>query len=261
MRISLAQLASGADPTRNLELVAEAADAAALADSRLLVLPAATMRRFGLPLGEVAEPVTGPWADAVRTIAREQDLTVVVGMFTPAPEGRVHNTLLVTGPGVDTHYDKIHLYDAFGFTESRTVAAGSEPVVFDVDGVRVGLAPCYDIRFPGLFQTLADRGAALIAVSASWGDGPGKVEQWELLARARALDSTSYVAACGQPAPGEPASSGAAPTGVGHSLVAAPDGSVVDGLGAAPGMLTVDIDPARVQQVRRTLPVLSNRRW
>lgn len=261
MRISLAQFASGADPAENLHVVERAADAAAQAGSRLLVLPEATMRRFGLPLREIAEPVDGPWADRVRAIARGRDLTVVAGMFTPAPDGRVHNTLLVTGPGVDSHYDKIHLYDAFGFTESRTVAAGADPVVFDVDGVRIGLATCYDIRFAGLFQALADRGAALIAVSASWAAGPGKVEQWELLARARALDSTSYVAACGQPAPSGRPAENRDPTGVGHSLVAAPDGTVVGGLGAAAGMLTVDIDPARVDAVRRTLPVLTNRRW
>ena len=73
-----------------------------------------------------------------------------------------------------------------------------------VDGVGVGLTVCYDIRFPALYTELARRGAQLIAVCASWGSGPGKLEQWTLLARARALDSMSYVAAAGQADPGEP---------------------------------------------------------
>ena len=98
-------------------------------------------------------------------------------------------------------YDKIHLFDAFGFAESDTVAPGDEPVTIEVDGLTVGLATCYDLRFPGLFQLLADRGATLVVVPASWGAGPGKREQWDLLVRARALDSTTFVAACGQADP------------------------------------------------------------
>ena len=71
-----------------------------------------------------------------------------------------------------------------------------------VDGVGVGLSTCYDVRFPELFTTLARRGAQLVVVSASWAAGPGKLEQWTLLARARALDCTSYIVAAGQADPG-----------------------------------------------------------
>ena len=80
-----------------------------------------------------------------------------------------------------------------------------------VDGVGVGLTTCYDLRFPELFTTLARRGAQLITVSASWASGRGKLEQWTLLARARALDSTSYIAAAGQADPGEPLASARRP--------------------------------------------------
>ncbi|NED81798.1 acyltransferase, partial [Streptomyces sp. SID11233] len=76
-------------------------------------------------------------------------------------DGRVTNTLLATGPGVEAAYDKIHLYDAFGFAESATVAPGSEVVTIDVDGIRTGLATCYDVRFPELFRAHADAGAVL----------------------------------------------------------------------------------------------------
>jgi deaminated glutathione amidase len=264
MRIAVAQILSGTDPADNLQLVRDYAGRAADAGARLVMFPEATMCRFGVPLAPIAEPVDGRWADGVRRIAADTDITVIVGMFTPAEDGRVLNTLLAVGPvgpgnlnQPDTHYHKIHLYDAFGFTESRTVAPGREPVVITVDGVGVGLTTCYDIRFPELFTTLARRGAQLITVSASWAAGPGKLEQWTLLARARALDSTSYIAAAGQADPGEPLAS-SAPTGVGGSLVVSPFGDVVASAGADPQLLVTDIDLDRVAKARETIAVLRN---
>ncbi|OMC53844.1 hydrolase [Mycobacterium sp. IS-836] len=266
MRIALAQVLSGTDPAKNLQLVREYAGRAADAGARLVVFPEATMCRFGVPLGPVAEPVDGPWADGVRAVAADAGITVIAGMFTPAGDGRVKNTLIATGPATpnepDTHYDKIHLYDAFGFTESRTVAPGAEPVVITVDGVGVGLSVCYDVRFPELYTELARRGAQVIAVCASWGSGPGKLEQWTLLARARALDSMSYVAAAGQADPGDsltgPGSGSGAPTGVGGSLVASPLGEVVASAGAEPQLVVADIDVDRVAKARESIAVLRN---
>ncbi len=263
MRIALAQILSGNDPAANLQLVRAYAGRAADAGARLVVFPEATMCRFGVPLAPIAEPIDGPWATAVRRIATDSGVTVIAGMFTPAGEGRVKNTLIVAGPGSpnrpDTHYDKIHLYDAFGFTESRTVAPGHEPVVVTVDGVRVGMSICYDIRFPALYTELARRGAQLIVVCASWGSGPGKLEQWTLLARARALDSMSYVAAAGQARPEDPSTGSGAPTGVGGSLVASPFGEVVASAGDRPQLVVTDIDVDRVTQARDTIAVLRNR--
>jgi predicted amidohydrolase len=255
MRIAVSQISSTTDPRSNLELVR---DAVRRADgARVVLLPEATMCRFGVPLGPVAEPLDGPWASAVHEIAASHDVVVVAGMFTPAGD-RVANTMLVTGPDVHLGYDKIHLFDAFGFQESRTVAPGSEPVVFDVDGITLGVATCYDIRFPELFRALADKGASAVLVGASWGAGPGKKEQWELLVRARALDCTSWVVACGQAYPGELGSS--APTGIGYSTVADPFGNVALQLDDKPAVSVVEIDLASVEQAREVLPVLANRR-
>lgn len=216
------------------------------------------MCRFGVPLGEIAEPIDGRWADAVRAVADDAGITVFAGMFTPAPDGRVINTLLATGAGVSAHYDKIHLYDAFGFTESQTVAPGREPVVVDVGGTGVGITLCYDIRFPYLYTELADRGAQVITVSASWGAGPGKLDQWTLLARARALDSGCFVAAAGQAYPG-PELAAEAPTGVGGSLVASPLGEVLDSAGPDPQLVVCDIDLDGLATIRETVGVLRNR--
>jgi deaminated glutathione amidase len=263
VRIALCQVTTTARPEENAALVARSTAEAAAAGARVVVFPEAAMAHFGVPLGGLAEPLDGPWASGVAAVARQHGVLVVAGMFTPEPDGRVRNTLLATdGAGTHVGYDKIHLYDAFGFAESDTVAPGTDPVTVDVDGVTFGLATCYDVRFPELFRRLADDGARAVLLSASWGAGPGKREQWELLVRARALDSTSWVLACGQ---ADPAAAGVevnpkAPTGIGHSLAADPYGRVTTSLGAEPGLLLVDVDTAVVEQARASIPVLANRR-
>jgi deaminated glutathione amidase len=258
MRIALAQIAAGTDPAANLETVEDHTRRAADAGAELVLFPEATMCRFGVPLAPVAEPLDGPWADGVRGVADRSGIVVVAGMFTPSGDGRVTNTLIAAGPGVDTHYHKIHLYDAFGFRESRTVAPGFEPVLIAVGGFQVGLTTCYDIRFPELYVELARRGAQLITVHVSWGSGPGKVDQWTLLARARALDTTGYVAAVGQAYPGDEIAA-AGPTGVGHSLVASPTGDELVSAGPDAQLLLADIDPETAQKARDSIAVLDNR--
>lgn len=265
MRIALAQILSGTDPAANLELVARHTRQAAEAGASLVLFPEATMCRFGVPLAPVAEPLDGRWADGVRAIAEQSGVTVVAGMFRPADadaDHRVTNTLLAAGRGVDTHYDKIHLYDAFGFSESKTVAPGREPVVITVDGdagpVTVGLTLCYDIRFPELYVALADLGAEVITAHASWGAGPGKLDQWNLLARARAIDTSTVVAAVGQAYPGDEIAA-AGPTGVGGSLVASALGEVLVSAGPDPQLLIHDVDLEAARKARTTVAVMSNR--
>ncbi|TDQ46365.1 carbon-nitrogen hydrolase family protein [Actinorugispora endophytica] len=262
MRVALCQISSTGDPATNLGLVADAVARAAAAGARLVVLPEAAMARFGSDLAAAAQEVDGPWASGVRGIAREHGVVVVAGMFAPAGDRRVRNLLLATGGGVEAVYQKIHVYDAFGYRESDSVQPGSEPVSFEVDGFRFGLATCYDVRFPELFRRLAAGGADAVLLCASWGAGAGKREQWELLTRARALDSTSWVLACGQadPAASGEEVSGAAPRGIGRSAVVAPDGRTVAALDSAPGLLVADIDTEAVAAARTAIPVLRNAR-
>ena len=262
MRIALAQVNSGTDPAANLEIVRERTRAAAAAGAELIVFPEAMLCRFGVRLDTVAEPLDGPWATAVADLADETGVAVVAGMFTPAGDGRVRNTLLIAVPGAPvTGYDKIHLFDAFGFAESETVAAGDAPVTVEVAGHRVGVATCYDIRFPQLFTELARRGAELIVVPASWGAGPGKLEQWELLAAARALDSQTFVAAVGQALPDDPAvRESRAPTGIGHSRISDPFGSVVADYGPGEQLGVHELDLTATGRARAALAVLDNQR-
>lgn len=267
LRVAAAQIAAGADPAANLDQVAEFAAAAASQGAELVLFPEATMRCFGRSLSEVAEPPDGPWATRLRQIAEQHRVVIAAGMFCPAGPSQVTNTMRVVGPGIDAGYDKVHLFDAFGFRESDTVRAGEDLLVLEVAGVGVGFATCYDVRFPGLFVALAERGAQVICLGASWGAGPGKVEQWELLVRARALDSTTFLVAAGQADPQTVGGAGAeatvqtAPTGVGHSLVVSPRGEVLGALAEAPGLLVTELDLAGLGGVRETLPVLANRRW
>lgn len=261
-RIALCQLTSTPDPKANLDLVRAGVSRAAAEGASVAVFPEATMAQFGTRLAAIAEELDGPWAREVAQIADRNNVLIVAGMFTPADDGRVRNTLLITGRGEHTGYHKIHLYDAFGFTESHTVAPGSDMVTVDVGELTLGFATCYDVRFPELFQALADAGAHAVVVPASWGAGDGKREQWELLVRARALDSGSWVLACGQ---ADPAASGfetdpKIPTGIGRSLVADPFGRVHDQLDAGPDTLIVDIDPALSTRSRDATAVLLNRR-
>lgn len=258
MRIALAQIRSGTDPAANLDLVDTYTRRAADAGAALVLFPEATMCRFGVPLAPVAEPRDGRWADGVRAVAQRAGITVVAGMFCPSGDGRVTNTLIAAGPRADAHYDKIHLYDAFGFAESKTVAPGHQPTVIDVDGTQVGLTLCYDIRFPELYAELASRGAQLITVHASWGTGPGKLDQWTLLARARAIDTTGIVAAVDQAYPGDDIAA-LGPTGVGGSLVASATGEIITAAGDEEQLLVTDIDLDAAAKARETIAVLRNR--
>ena len=261
VRVALVQLTTGRDLAANLDLVRAGIREAAARRAAVVVFPEASMRAFGNSLTDIAEPLDGPWATAVAAAADEAGVVVVVGMFTPGKADTVRNTLLVHGRGVHAHYDKIHLYDAFGFKESDTVTAGTEPCQFTVDGVTFGLGTCYDVRFPALFTANAEAGAQVQIVCASWGAGPGKAEQWDLLVRARAADTTSYVLACGQ---SDPSAAGVdarrgAPTGIGRSAVVGPYGKLIERAGDGPEILYADIDPSAVEEARRTLPVLANR--
>ncbi len=252
--VAAAQLSSGPDPAANLELVTAAIAAAAERGARLIATPEASMACFGSDLHAVAEPLDGPWASAVRATASEHAITAVVGMFEPADDARVFNTLLVAQPdGSAASYRKIHLYDAFGTRESAVVAAGESLVRVSVEGVSVGLATCYDVRFADQFSALGRAGAALVVLAASWGDGPDKADQWDLLTRARAADAQAWLLACDQ---AWTAPRGRAPLGLGRSVLADPTGTVRARLGSEPGLLIAEIDTDVAAEVRARVPIL-----
>lgn len=262
MKIAIAQINSTADLEANFELVRLQAGRARDAGAAIVVFPEATMCAFGNPLADVAQPLDGPWANRIRELSADLGIVTVHGMFTPGEGNRVRNTLLATGPGGEVSYDKIHLYDAFGFAESDAVTAGTSIATFEVAGVVFGLSTCYDVRFPDLYRATTAAGAAVNIVCASWGDGPGKADQWDALVRARALDTTTFVIACDQADPaasGNPAT-GSTPLGVGHSAVISPLGQTLAAAPTGPSLTVAELDLDGLDEARAKLPVLANAR-
>ncbi|MEJ6542480.1 NTP transferase domain-containing protein [Brachybacterium paraconglomeratum] len=255
-RIALAQIEVPTDHASMVAVVRGAVAEAAEEGAHLVLLPEATLTPFGTDLRAAAETHHEDFAHLLQALADEHSVVVVAGSFSPADDGRVHNTVLVRGPGgtPSLEYRKIHLFDAFDADESATVAPGHELVTFDLAGARFGLATCYDMRFPEQFTALARRGAHAILLPTAWAEGPGKREQLQLLLRARALDSTTVILAADQSPPAGYA--GRAPRGVGRSAAVGPLGRIRQELGLEPGLLMVDLDLAEVETARAALPVL-----
>ena len=225
--------------------------------ARLVVLPeyaVFTVPDMGARLVEAAEPVDGPTVTRLLEVAGELDVAVVVGVNETAGDGKIHNTLLgIRGGEVVARYRKVHLYDAFGYTESDQVVPGepAEPELLEVDGFRVGMQTCYDLRFPESSRVLVDAGADVVAVPAQWVPGPLKEHHWNTLLRARAIENTVYLMAAGQ----------SPRTGVGGSAVVDPAGVALAALGDVPGVGVAVLERARLEQVREVNPALARRRY
>ncbi len=229
--------------------------------SDLAVFPEGTQARFSADLRAVAEPLDGPFCSGLSDAARGSGVALVAGVFETAPGDRVFNTTVAfdSSGRLTAAYRKIHLFDALGQRESETVAPGSEVVVADLAGIKIGFLTCYDVRFPELARELALRGADLIVIPSAWAAGLFKEEHWVTLVRARAIENTIWVAAAGQvPDPHEPATG--APTGIGRSMLVDPMGAVRLDLGSAPAVAAGDVDTAALTRVRAVLPCLRHRR-
>lgn len=266
MRVALLQFAAGPDVVDNLDQLGRLARESVRdvgGDLQLLVAPEAAQAEFGPPdrsLRPVAESLDGRFVTELGKVAAELRTTIIAGMFEEGPDepdremGRVYNTLVTLGPDgtlVGT-YRKAHLYDAFGVRESdRMVPGDADPVVLDIAEHRVGLATCYDLRFPELMRLLAEAGAEVLAVPAAWHRGPLKEDHWTTLVRARAIENTCYVAAAAQ----------SAPHYCGRSMLVDPLGVVSASLGEEPGQCSGRVSRERIEEVRRRNPTLKHRRF
>jgi predicted amidohydrolase len=197
-----------------------------------------------------AEPIDGPTVRALQAAARDLGVPVHMGSLIERDDhGRLYNTSVLLGVdgAVRTTYRKIH---RFGFDEGEPTLldAGTEVVV---DG-GLGLATCYDLRFPELFRALTDHGAEVVTLVAGW---PAvRLGHWTVLARARAIENQTFVLACN--AVGR---QGKVDLG-GGSMVIDPWGEVLARAGDDEEVLRVEIDAAAVAKVRETFPVLRDRR-
>ena len=263
MRVAVCQLNAREDRTHNLTVARDLLSRAADAGATLAVLP-----EYVDYLGPGAgmpkpEPVDGEFAEFFAAAARELGIWVHAGSFHEAGPDDDHtfNTSLIFNPAGDLveTYRKIHLYDVeipgrVSYHESRSVAPGDRTVIADIDGVPTGLSICYDLRFPELYRRLAIDGAKVLVVPAAFMMHTGR-DHWEVLLRARAIENQCYVVAAGQIGDHEPHR-----TCFGRSMVIDPWGTVMAQAPDTVGIVTADLDIARLDEIRTTLPSLANRR-
>lgn len=261
--VAVVQL-DAADLATTTAQAVRAVERAADDGAALVVLPEYASGWAATVTPALAEPTSGPFVTALRDVARRGAVTVIVGTMTPG-EDRCANLALAIAPdgSLAGTYTKVHLFDAFGYRESEALAPGpadAPPLVVPVGDLRFGVEVCYDIRFPESARRLVDAGADVLVVIAAWAAGPGKAEQLQVLARARAIENTAYLVLACQDGSGR-AGSSAVVDPLGRVLVeAAADASATRPAGAAT-ILHAELDPAAVAAARRRVPVLANRRY
>jgi len=263
MRAAVVQLNSTADTGANLEAAERQVRAAAADGASLIVLPEKwPLMAAGEALAAGAEPLDGPAVTAARGWAGELGVTLVAGSLTEAHEdARPTNTSLLIGPDgkVAASYRKIHMFDVdvggVAYRESEVEDAGDEVVVADCGPGRIGMAVCYDLRFPELFRALVDRGATIFTLPSAFTVTTGRAH-WETLVRARAIENQSFVLAAGQVGKAEPQFDS-----WGHSMIVDPWGRVLAGLeDEAEGFAAAELDFAEQARITADLPALANRR-
>lgn len=266
MRIALAQMQSGIDPQANAAALVDAIRVAADGGAAMLFSPEMSglldrdrARASAHILPEDQDVVLAQ----VREAAAKQGIWVALGSLAlkGGSEGRLVNRsfLIDTAGVVRARYDKIHLFDVDlpsgeSWRESAAYAPGLETVVADTPVGRLGLSICYDLRFPALYAALSASGATVLSIPAAFTVPTGRAH-WHVLMRARAIENAAWVIAAAQTGQHEDGR-----TTYGHSLVVDPWGEVVLDMGEAPGVGFAEIDPARGEEVRSQIPVLSHRR-
>jgi predicted amidohydrolase len=265
LRVAACQLNSRGDRAANLAAAVEMLERAAAAGADLAVLPE-YVDYLGPAAGE-PEPETldGSFVRLFADTARRLSMWVIAGSFHevgPDPAHTYNTTPVFDRSGTLAGvYRKIHLFDIdlpgrpeVSYQESRRVAPGTDVVCVDVEGVRVGLSICYDLRFPELYRRLAVDGARVVVVPAAFTTHTGR-DHWEVLLRARAIENQCYVVAAGQSGEHDPGRSC-----YGHSMVVDPWGTVVAQAVDGPGLVVADLAVDRVERIRTELPSLANRR-
>jgi predicted amidohydrolase len=257
-RVSLGQFAPGVDPVSNLRALREQVLAARKAGSTLAVFPeySFSFEPGGVRSGVPVESLDGSWVASLSELSAEAEgITIVAGaLLAKQSVDKPVNTMVAVGPqGVLATAEKIHLYDAFGASESEWISPGDAGQVhlFEWAGFQVGMMACYDLRFPEVGRALVDAGATAIVVPAQWVPGEDKVLHWDTLLRSRAIELQCSVIAVNHPLP----------HGIGHSQVFDASGHVVLRLGEQEILGTASCELQMVEQARSINPMGSVRRF
>lgn len=265
MKLAAAQLEiRGGDLEGNLDRALASIESAADRGADLVVLPELwNVGFFAFEAYETAaEPLDGPTLSRIAEGAAAHGIGVLAGSIVedlaetpvpaPAPEGMANTTVLFDRDGSRLgYYRKQHLF-GYESEESSRLTPGEELGVAEFGGFTVGMTTCYDLRFPSLYRDLLDAGVDLVLVPSAW--PYPRVEHWETLSRARAIENLTYVAAV----------NGVGTFGsdslLGRSAIIDPWGTVIAAAGDEPDMIVADVHPGRVESVRDEFPALRDRR-
>jgi predicted amidohydrolase len=268
VRLALAQLEIQQDAVEaNLEAAVEAVESAAARRADLVVLPEIfTVGYFAFDAyARTAESVEGETIGALAEVAAARDVAILAGSIvedlaastadgvrTPANEGYANTSVFLDRNGQRRAvYRKHHLF-GYESAEPELLTPGERAPTVDFDGFTVGMTTCYDLRFPELYRELADAGATLVVVPSAW-PSP-RVEHWQLLPRARAVENLAYVAAANGVGTFDDAAL------LGRSAVYDPWGTTVAAAGDDQTLVTAEVDPDEVETVRSEFPALRDRR-
>lgn len=268
MKTSLIQMNVQHDKAANIRLAAELIDRACETERPDLVMLPECFTFYGGTVAlhkQAAEPFPGGEAYAMLSDrARRHGVAVHAGSFNERDGGDVYNTTVAfdrRGKEI-ARYRKIHMFaittpDGVVYDEGLIYKPGDDIVTYDFEGVRIGCTICYDLRFPEIFRKLVDAGAQVIAVPSAFTLQTGK-EHWEVLLRARAIESQCYILAPGQEGVyyevGEPLFN------YGHSMVVEPWGTVIARRALGNGIVTARLDMEEVASARRRIPLAAHRR-
>ena len=262
MKLGLVQMRVCASKEENLKTAADAIRRLAERGAELVVLP----EMFCAPYENsafltYAEGFGGLVTETLSRLAREHGVYLVGGSMPEREGDALYNTSFVFSPAGEciARHRKVHLFDVNipngqVFCESDTFTAGEEVTVFDTAFGKVGLCICFDIRFPELYRKMALLGAQLIVCPAAFNRTTGPVH-WELLHRARAVDYQVFVCGC---SPATDAS--ASYVAYGHSIAVSPWGEVLAQAGEEVCELLVDLDFAKNDEIRKSLPLIEGMR-
>jgi predicted amidohydrolase len=261
VRVGAIQMDSRPDRDLNLGTAARLIDAAVRDGASIVALP----EMFNLlgdraTLRAGAEALDGPTQRWAADTARAHGIHLLAGSMIEAAGAQRFNTSCLYGPDGRriAAYRKVHLFDVSvpgaEFSESATVSPGDAIVVASVPPLMLGLAICYDLRFPEEFRAQSRLGATAIALPSAFTAATGR-DHWEPLLRTRAIENQCFVLApdqCGVPAAG--------PAWHGHSVILDPWGAVLAEAGTEVGHIVADLDLDRLAEVRRRLPALDHTR-
>jgi len=264
-KVGLIQMRSGLELQANLTALLAAIDEAKRAGADYVLTPEMTNimegkrdRLFAKIMADEHDPTLA----TLREVAHKLSIYIHIGSLAikASPEKAVNRSFLIDRNGnVAARYDKIHMFDVDlaggeSYRESNNYRSGELAVVADLPWGRLGLAVCYDLRFPALYRALAEAGASFLAIPSAFTRQTGEAH-WHVLLRARAIENGCFVFAAAQAGKHENGRET-----FGHSLVVDPWGRILAEAGTEPGVILAEVDPAAVVAAREKIPSLHHGR-